>query len=145
MLLCICICIIFAVSQCRHPCIVLVGYVINIGAARRARLRMREILNPGWSDSRTLVGRGAGRAAVDRISTGAMFAINVFSLILIHVLSVVVLSTCRNEYTATNVSAVGVTVSPVYSGSTDCDCKCDVSVNTAAQNLPVTAGKLRTY
>ncbi|CAI8029122.1 hypothetical protein GBAR_LOCUS16561 [Geodia barretti] len=62
-----------------------------------------------------------------------MFATNYFlvSFILIHHISVVpVLSSCPESFTATNVSALGLTVSPVYTGSSDCDCKCAVGVDS---------------
>ena len=75
-----------------------------------------------------------------------MFATTFFlgSFLFIHISVVPVLSSCPESYTATNVSALGLTVSPVHTGSSDCDCKCAVGVNSNI-NTSLPSGELSTY
>ena len=74
-----------------------------------------------------------------------MFATTFFlgSFLFIHISVVPVLSSCPESFTATNVSALGLTVSPVYTRSSDCDCKCVVGVDSNI-NTSLPAGKLHT-
>ena len=73
-----------------------------------------------------------------------MFATTFFlgSFLVIHISVVPVLSSCPESYTATNVSALGLTVSPVYTGSSDCDCKCVVGVDSNI-NTSLPSGELQ--